>query len=76
MVLKRENYCKSRKKQAHLGIELYTLQFCPSYFTSVLSELFKQSKILITKLEIQVKDIANFFYVSNTLETSDSILKV
>ncbi len=52
MVLKRENYCKSRKRQAPLGIELYTLQFYSSFFTSVLSELFNQCKILISKLEI------------------------
>ncbi len=68
MVLKRENYCKSRKRPAPLGFELYTLQFCPSYFTSVLSEFFKQCKILIIKLKITgyckffvcIKYISNF----------------
>ncbi len=74
MVLKRENNCKSRKRQAPLGFELYTLQICSIYFTSVLSELFKQCNILISKLEIT--GYCKFFYVSNTLVTSDSILKV
>ncbi len=74
MVLKRENYCKSRKRQASLGIELYTLQLSTFYFTSVLSELFKQCNISISKLEIA--GYCKFFYVSNTLVTSDSILKV
>jgi hypothetical protein len=91
MVLKKENYFKSRKRRATLGIGPYTLQFSPSTLPLHYENFIINCNILIIKLEITgyckfclcIKYISNFRWhiksVTNNMQVfmySDTLLFV